>query len=130
MAVDYLGGLRGTGLLLCGNAPVGPTHYDFDGYLSKAGQVTSCGEIRLPASLLKGIFGRDDLQLRTAEGRLLSLRFSEKRLSSSCDGAAHVDVVGELPAAADWRRRSGWRASHRFGPDRPSIPPNSGVART
>lgn len=106
MAMDYIGGLRGTGLLLCGDAPVAPTQYDFDGYLSKAGEVTSCGEIRLPASALKKVFGRRDLRLRTDGGRLLGLRFSEKRLSSDV-GAAHVDVVGNLPAATDWRRRSG-----------------------
>ncbi|MFC7397981.1 hypothetical protein ACFQU1_12345 [Chelatococcus sp. GCM10030263] len=106
--MNYLGGLRGAGLLVCGNVPVARTQYDFDGYLSEAGEVTSCGEIRLSASALRGVFGRTDVQLRTAEGRLLKLRFSEKRLSSD-DGAAHVDVVGELPAAADWRRRSGRR---------------------
>lgn len=104
--MDYLGGLRGTGLLLCGNASVAPARYDFDGYLSNSGQVMSCGEIRLQASALREVFGRPDLYLRTAEGRLLSVRFSEKRLSQG-DGAAHVDVDGELPAAAEWRRRSG-----------------------
>jgi len=117
--MDYLGGLRGTGVLLCGNASVTPMQYDFDGYLSNSGEVTSCGEIRLPAAVLKDIFGRADLKLRTAGGRVLSLRFSEKRLPTSCVGAAHVDVAGDLPAAADWRRRSGWRAP----------PPATGAAR-
>ncbi|WP_155856274.1 MULTISPECIES: hypothetical protein [unclassified Acidiphilium] len=42
-------------------------------------------------------------RLRTVEGRLLQLRFSEKSLAPSCDGAAHVDVAGDLPAAAEWR---------------------------
>lgn len=101
--MDYLGGLSGTGRLLCGNTLVAPTQYDFDGYLSSGGQVTSCGEIRLPASVLREVFGRADLRLRTVDGRLLQLRFSEKRLPSSCDGAAHVDVAGDLPAAAEWR---------------------------
>ncbi|OYX89958.1 MAG: hypothetical protein B7Y84_02940 [Azorhizobium sp. 32-67-21] len=41
--MDYLGGLRGTGVLLCGNASVTPMQYDFDGYLSNSGEVTSCG---------------------------------------------------------------------------------------
>lgn len=128
--MDYLGGLRGTGLLLCGNASVGSTQYDFDGYLSNSGQVTSCGEIRLPASALREVFGRADLRLRTAEGRLLCLRFSEKRLSRD-DGAAHVDVDGELPAAADWLRRSGWRAPRpATGPARfPIRPRPPGAAR-
>ncbi|GAB4064901.1 hypothetical protein KHC28_11430 [Ancylobacter sonchi] len=107
--MDYLGGLRGTGLLLCGNASVAPVQYDFDGYLSNSGRVTSCGEIRLSASTLREVFGRVDLRLRTAEGRVLSLQFSERHLSRD-DSAAHVDVHGELPMAADWRRRSGWHA--------------------
>lgn len=100
---------------MCGNAPVAPTQYDFESYLSEAGRVTSCGEIRLLASALKRVFGREDLRLRTDEGRLLSLRFSEKRLSSDV-GAAHVDLLGELPAAADWRRE-GQNNPRPFGPD-------------
>jgi hypothetical protein len=103
--MNYIGGLRGAGLLMCGDAPIARTEYDLDGYLSKAGEVTGCGEIRLPALALKGVFGREDLQLRTDEGRLLRLRFSEKQLSSDMR-AAHVDLVGELPALADWRRGS------------------------
>ena len=102
----YLGELCGTGLLLCGQDPVAAAQYDFDGFLSKTGQVTSCGEIRLSAPALKGVFGRTDLCLQTAEGRLLNLRFSEKRLSPD-ESVAHVDVAGDLPAATDWRRGSG-----------------------
>jgi hypothetical protein len=104
--------------------PLSPTQYDFDGYLSKNGQVTSCGEIRLPASVMKGVFGRADLRLQTAEGRLLQLRFSERRLSSGSDGAAHVDVVGELPAAADWHRRSGRGLAPAPGAERSSTRPS------
>lgn len=100
--MDYLGGLSGTGRLLCGNTLVAPTQYDFDGYLSSGGQVTSCGEIRLPTVVLREVFGRADLRLRTVDGRLLQLRFSEKRLPSCCDGAAHVDVTGDLPTAGEW----------------------------
>ncbi len=66
--MDYLGGMRGTGVLLCEGASVAPAHYDFDGYLSSSGKVTSCGEIRLPVSTLRDVFGRSDLRLRTAEG--------------------------------------------------------------
>ncbi|WP_210255170.1 hypothetical protein [Ancylobacter pratisalsi] len=127
--MDYLGGLRGTGQLLCAGAAVALTHYDFDGYLSNSGQVMSCGEIRLPASTLKQVFGRDDLSLRTDEGRLLNLRFSEKRLSPD-GGAAHVDLVGELPAAQHWHRRSGWRAPQAAAAVPSSNRPlHSGVAR-
>ncbi|WAC28469.1 hypothetical protein [Ancylobacter sp. SL191] len=102
--MDYLGGMRGDGLLLCGSGAAVPATYDFDGYLSNSGQVTSCGEIRLAAAALRQVFGRADLRLRTAGGRLLRLRFSEKRLPSG-EAAAHVDIIGDLPAAAEWRRR-------------------------
>jgi hypothetical protein len=116
--MNYLGGLRGDGFLVCGDLPLARAQYDFDGYLSEAGEVTSCGEIRLSASALKGVFGRTDVQLKTADGRLLRLRFSEKRLSSD-DCAAHVDLVGGLPAAADWQRRSGRRDSGPITTKRP-----------
>ncbi len=101
---------------MCAGAPISRTEYDLDGYLSKAGQVTGCGEIRLRASALRGVFGREELQLRTDEGQLLRLHFSEKRLSPDV-GAAHVDLVGDLPAAADWRRSSERRPLARLGAD-------------
>ncbi|WP_029003228.1 hypothetical protein [Azorhizobium doebereinerae] len=103
--MNYLGGLRGSGLLVCGNVPIARTEYDFEGYLSSAGQVTSCGEICLPAATPKGGFGHG-LELRTDEGRLLRLRFSDTKRPSAV-GAVHVDVLGLLPAAADWQHRSG-----------------------
>lgn len=121
--MEYLGGLRGTGHLVCGSAAVAPTQYDFDGYLSKGGQVTSCGEIRLPASMLKELFGRADLKLQTDDGRWLRLRFSEKRLPSNYDGAAHVDVAGDLPVAAEWRHPLARHARRPAGADWPPIPP-------
>ncbi|WP_428029567.1 hypothetical protein [Ancylobacter sp.] len=101
--MDYLGGLQGTGVLIRGKVRLAPAQYDFDGYLTKGGMVTSCGEIRVPPPVLKGVFGRVDLHLRTADGRLLKLRFSEKRLASG-EAAAHVDVTGDLPVGADWQR--------------------------
>lgn len=104
--MNYLGGLRGAGLLVCGDVPIARTEYDFDGYLSNAGQVTSCGEICLPAATPKGVFGHEGLELRTDEGRLLRLRFSDTKRPSAV-GAVHVDVLGELPAAEEWQRRSG-----------------------
>lgn len=114
--MDYLGGRQGTGLLLCAGTPIGQAEYDFDSYLSKAGQVTSCGETRLSPATLKSVFGHIDLQLRTDDGQLLKLRFSEK-LPSSEDGAAHVDVLIE-PPTADRRGRSGRSNPPSFGSTR------------
>ena len=68
----------------------------------KPGRVASRGEVRMSSGVLKDAFGRKGLQLRTDDGRLLRLQFSEKRLGAASD-AAHVDVAGELPAESEWR---------------------------
>ena len=99
--MHYLGGISGVGVLKFGDETVARADYDFDGYLIKAGQVSSCGEIRTSPEALKEAFGRKNLQLLTDEGRLLSLQFSERRLRSTSD-VAHVNVTGELPAASEW----------------------------
>ena len=99
--MHHLGALRGAGVLTCGGETVARADYDFDGFLTKLGQVTGSGEIRMSPEALREVFGRKDLQLLTDDGRLLSLRFSEKRLPSASD-AAHVDVAGELPLVSEW----------------------------
>jgi hypothetical protein len=98
----YLGRLHGAGDLTYGDVKVARASYDFDGFLAKAGYVTSAGEIRTTPETLKSVFGRNGVQLLTDDGRLLSLRFTEKRLSAGNDSAS-VDVAGELPSAAEWR---------------------------
>ncbi len=100
--MHYLGGLRGAGVLTCGDQTLARANYDFDGFLTKRGEVTGCGEIRMSPEALREIFGRTDLQLRTDDGRLLSIRFSERRLVSA-SVAAHVEVAGELPPLSEWR---------------------------
>ncbi len=102
--MHYLGGISGTGLLMCDGKEIARASYDFDGFLRPSKEVVSCGEIRLCARALKDVFGRANLQIRTDDGRLLHLKFSEKTLASAAD-AAHVDVTGELPTASqNWRR--------------------------
>lgn len=96
-----LGGLHGAGILTCGDETIARAAYDFDGYLSKVGQMTACGEIRMSREALREVFGRKDLRLLTDDGQTLSLRFSEKRLRSASD-AAHVDVIGGLPPVSGW----------------------------
>lgn len=98
----YLGELHGVGTLICKGKTVARANYDFDGYLTKPALVTSNGEIRLSPEALRGVFGRTDLQLRTDDGRVLNLRFSEKQLRPDSD-SAHVDVAGALPLASEWR---------------------------
>ncbi|MPY76298.1 MAG: hypothetical protein GEU87_18810, partial [Alphaproteobacteria bacterium] len=92
----------GAGVVTCGDETVARADYDFDGFLTKPGEVAVSGEIRMLPKALRDVFGRKNLQLLTDDGRRLSLRFSEKRLHSASD-AAHVDVTGELPLVSEWR---------------------------
>lgn len=100
--MHYLGGLRGAGVLTCGDATIARADYDFEGYLTKPNHVTGSGEIRTSPEALREVFGRKDLQLRTDDGRVLSIRFSERRLRLTSD-TAHVEVSGELPLRSEWR---------------------------
>ncbi|HEY0121978.1 MAG TPA: hypothetical protein VGC14_09480, partial [Rhizobium sp.] len=91
------------GQLRCDGSDVGRASYDFDGFFTKTLGVTTCGEIRLANAVLRDVFGRRNLQLLTDDGRLLDLKFSDKQ-AVPANGAAHVDVTGELPDVTDhWR---------------------------
>ena len=94
----YLGGLTGSGRLIVQGEDRGSAAYDFDVFKTRLG-IASSGEIRLAAAVLKEVFGRKDVQLRTDDGRLLELKFSEKQLPAAGE-AAHVDVTGDLPTGA------------------------------
>jgi len=97
----YLGSLSGNGVVMADGKEVGRAAYDFDGFLQPKTGIMSSGEIRLDASLLQDVFGRNDIQLRTDDGRLFALRFSEKKLLATAQ-SAHVEVTGELPVQQDW----------------------------
>jgi len=102
--MQYLGALRGTGLLVdAGGAPLGRADYELDAYLMRPGEVVAAGEIRMDAEALNAAFGRRDLALRTNDGRTLGVRFSGKRLSRTSE-VAHADIQGGLPDAMAWRR--------------------------
>ena len=91
----YLGGLRGIGKLMHGGESLGRAAYDLDEFYTKPGLMTGTGEIRMAHGALQAVFGRKDLRLLTDDGRSLSLRFAEKRLSSSTT-SAHVSVAGGI----------------------------------
>lgn len=99
--MQYLGGISGAGDLKCKDEILARADYDFDGFLRRPGEVTGSGEIRMSPDALRQVFGRDDLHLLTDDGRLLSLRFSEKELPAASD-SAHVDVSGDLPPQSGW----------------------------
>jgi hypothetical protein len=90
----YLGGSSGSGVLKRNGEQVARASYDFENYSKKPTGVASSGEIHLSATALESVFGCDGLQLLTDDGRLLDLKFSEKKLPSDSD-SAHVDVTGE-----------------------------------
>ncbi len=98
-----LGRLSGSGLLTRDGETVARASYEFEGFLRPRGIVVSSGEISLSPTDLKAVFGRPGVQLRTDDGRLLDLRFSEKELRTA-SGVAEVEVTGDLPGSpAEWR---------------------------
>jgi len=101
--MQYLGRIAGSGVLSRDGEAVARASYEFEGFLRPRGIVVSSGEISLSPTDLKAVFGRPGVQLRTDDGRLLQLRFSEKELRLA-NGVAEVEVSGELPGSlADWR---------------------------
>jgi len=104
--------------------PVARASYDFEGFSRLRGAVMSSGEIILPPTDLKIVFGRPGVQLLTDDGRLLDLRFSNTELRHG-DDAALVEVSGDLPASpAEWR--AGWAAE----PARPAPGPSPASDRS
>jgi hypothetical protein len=93
----YLGNISGRGMLKCNGEEVARASYCFEGFFKESTGVTSCGEIRLSATVLKDVFGHKDIQLLTDNGRLFNLKFSELKLPEASD-VAHVDVTGDLPS--------------------------------
>jgi hypothetical protein len=99
----YLGGLSGRGCIVQHGKTITSATFDLDGYVSAAEGVSACGEIRLRAEILKGLFGSGDLQLLTERGQVFEFGFSDSILPpASC--AAHIDVTG-LVDPDDWSRR-------------------------
>lgn len=102
-ALRYLGGISGHGVVTQNGKTLAQADFDFDGYFHAGVGVTVCGEIQAPPEVLKGLFGRTDLQLLTDRGLILDLSFSDSTLAPASD-VAHVDVTGQLPTTpADWR---------------------------
>jgi hypothetical protein len=101
--MQYLGRIAGSGQLMRDGETVARASYDFEGFMRPRGIVVGSGELSLSPSDLKAVFGRPGVQLRTDDGRLLDLRFSEKELRLA-NGVAEVEVTGDLPGSlADWR---------------------------
>lgn len=101
--MQYLGRIAGSGQLMRDGESIARASYEFEGYMRPRGIVVGSGEINLAPAALKSVFGRPRVQLRTDDGRLLDLRFTDKELRLA-NGVAEVEVSGELPGSlADWR---------------------------
>ena len=102
-SMQYLGVLRGSGTLACGDEAMGPAEFEIDGFRTLPGEVVGSGEICMTPAELANAFGRRDLELTTDDGRVLALRFSGSRHDARI-GAAHADITGGLPAEDEWGR--------------------------
>jgi hypothetical protein len=92
----YLGRIAGAGFLTRDGKTIARASYDFEGFMRPTGVVTSSGEISLRPNELRTVFGLRGVQLRTDDGHLLDLRFSETALRFD-DDVALVEVTGDLP---------------------------------
>jgi hypothetical protein len=101
--MHYLGGITGSGMLICDGENIARVTYDFDSFRRPSSEIVGNGEITFAVSALKDVFGRD-VQIQTDDGRLLNLKFSEKTMDPRAD-VAHVDVFGDLPAFAQHSSR-------------------------
>jgi hypothetical protein len=98
----YLGRIGGDGLLLRDGEAVSRAGYDFEGFTRPRGDVMCSGEITLGRAALESVFRKSGVQLRTDDGRMLDLRFSDKTLGKATV-VAEVEVTGELPGSqAEW----------------------------
>jgi hypothetical protein len=95
----YLGRISGNGILKRSGENIARAAYDFEGFMDRPARLVSSGEIRLPAAALESVFGCKDIQLLTDDGRVLDLKFADKKLPLASQRAV-VDVSGELPKDA------------------------------
>jgi hypothetical protein len=114
--MQYLGNLAGEGFVLHNGLELTRAQFEFDGYSTSHAGVICNGEIRMPAMMLKTMFPLRTMQLRTDQGRMLELRFSDKKIGPGQE-AAHVDVRGEIPGndKRDWLKGRGNNQSTRTG---------------
>ncbi len=126
--MQYLGRMAGSGQLMRDGETVARASYEFEGFMRPRGIVVGSGEISLAPSGLKAVFGRPGVQLRTDDGRLLDLRFSDKELRVA-NGVAEVEVTGDLPGtAAGWRGGSTAALAYAAPADGPEVAPSRNEA--
>lgn len=98
--MQYIGALRGVGLVTCEGEAMGCADYEFEGFVKPAG-ISGGGEICMaPAALMK-VFGSKNIQLLTDGGEIFILRFTDKKLPLAST-VAHVDLMGDLQTISGW----------------------------
>ena len=115
--MQYLGVMRGSGVLTCGEEQMGRADYDIDGFLTRPGEVVGSGEIRMSPEALNNAFGRQGLQLTTDDGRVLEVRFSGKRNDPASE-AAHADITRAAARPVGVAALGGSRAGNAVPTDR------------
>ena len=107
--MQYLGVMRGSGMLACGEEQMGRADYDIDGFLVRPGEVMGSGEIRMSPADLDHAFGRTSLQLTTDDGLALfaaafgagpGAAFGAAPGAGFTDGAAPGAALGPRAGAA------------------------------
>jgi len=103
----YIGGISGTGVLKCRGKEIARVAYELDGFYMEPVGITRSGELRINPDALKGVLGRNDVQLITDDGRVLDLTFSDKEPRTDVD-ATYVDAKDKADAVPR-SPRSAWR---------------------
>lgn len=100
--------ISGTGILMCDGEEIARVSYELENIGIETTGVMRSGELRISADALKGVFGREDVQLLTDDGRIFDLRLSNKVLRPATDGA-HVDDVDASDALQPAAAGQKWR---------------------
>lgn len=98
--MKYLGSISGTGMLLCDGIAYADATYEIDGFMRIKGQTSGTGEIGLVTGFATEAIAHKDLQLRTADGRVLDLAVANTK--TRIPNRISVDISAGLPAAGDW----------------------------
>jgi hypothetical protein len=100
--MQYLGKIRGHGVLQRMGRTVADATYEIEAYRHNQGLVRASGEISLARNLPPGLAGLSTLQLLTDTGELLEI----KRPDADRPPGRHIDfeVMGSLEGIRNWQR--------------------------
>ena len=79
--MHYLGGITGSGMLMCDGENIARVTYDFDSFRRPSSEIVGNGEITFAVSALKDVFGRD---VQISDGRRAA---SQSQILGKDDGS-------------------------------------------